>query len=117
MKFLKILYITALVIVVSLIFNITVDRSKQKTNSYVDSEIINTSANNNVNQFQDLKKFQNPDFTIAAEKTINSVVHVKNTALKNSSNSLIPYSKTVSNSLILYSKTALTLKFPIQKQL
>ena len=88
MKFLKILYITALVIVVSLIVNITIDRFEQKTNSFNDLEIINTSGNNSINQFQDLKIFQNPDFTIAAEKTINSVVHVKNTALNKSSNSL-----------------------------
>ena len=32
--------------------------------------------------------FQNPDFTIAAEKTINSVVHVKNTATSKGSNSI-----------------------------
>ena len=35
-----------------------------------------------------LKVFQNPDFTIAAEKTINSVVHVKNTALSKGNNSI-----------------------------
>ena len=32
--------------------------------------------------------FQNPDFTIAAEKTINSVVHVKNTTTSKGSNSI-----------------------------
>ena len=88
MRILKIFYITVLVIVVSLIVNITIDRFEQKTNSFNDLEIIHTSGNNSINQFQDLKKFQNPDFTIAAEKTINSVVHVKNTALNKSSNSL-----------------------------
>ena len=88
MRILKIFYVTVLVIVVSLIVNITIDRFEQKTNSFNDLEIINTSGNNSVNQFQDLKIFQNPDFTIAAEKTINSVVHVKNTALNKSSNSL-----------------------------
>ena len=88
MRILKIFYITVLVIVVSLIVNITFDRIEQKTNSFNDLEIINTSGNNSINQFQDLKIFQNPDFTIAAEKTINSVVHVKNTALNKSSNSL-----------------------------
>ena len=88
MRILKIFYVTVLVIVVSLIVNITIDRFEQKTNSFNDLEIINTSGNNSINQFQDLKIFQNPDFTIAAEKTINSVVHVKNTALNKSSNSL-----------------------------
>ena len=88
MRILKIFYITVLVIFVSLIVNITFDRFEQKTNSFNDLEIINTSGNNSINQFQDLKIFQNPDFTIAAEKTINSVVHVKNTALNKSSNSL-----------------------------
>ena len=35
-----------------------------------------------------IRFFQNPDFTIAAEKTINSVVHVKNTATSKGSNSI-----------------------------
>ena len=49
---------------------------------------------NNSNDFQkaepnpQLRFFQNPDFTIAAEKTINSVVHVKNTALSKGNNSI-----------------------------
>mgnify|MGYP001999882418 CR=1 FL=1 len=35
-----------------------------------------------------IRFFQNPDFTIAAEKTINSVVHVKNTTTSKGSNSI-----------------------------
>mgnify|MGYP001251577713 CR=1 FL=1 len=48
---------------------------------------------NTSNVFQNLKNnsiqyFQNPDFTIAAEKTINSVVHVKNTSTARARNSI-----------------------------
>jgi len=88
MKFLKIFYLTIFVIGVSIIINLIIFNSNEKTLQSANLQTINTSAITNVNQFQDFKSFQNPDFTVAAEKTINCVVHVKNTTSTRSSNSL-----------------------------
>ena len=56
------------------------------------STVLNTilSSENINNQIQQNRNFvvRNPDFTVAAEKTINTVVHVKNTAKSKGSNSL-----------------------------
>ena len=56
-----------------------------------DSTVLNTvlSSENISNQIQQNRNFvvRNPDFTVAAEKTINTVVHVKNTAKSKGSNS------------------------------
>ena len=56
------------------------------------SNVINTVLNSEINNDKPQKNkniiIRNPDFTVAAEKTINSVVHVKNTAKAKSSNSL-----------------------------
>ena len=52
-------------------------------NTVLNSEISNDKPQKNKNII-----IRNPDFTVAAEKTINSVVHVKNTAKAKSSNSL-----------------------------
>mgnify|MGYP003321505905 FL=1 len=52
-------------------------------NTVLNSEISNDKPQKNKNII-----IRNPDFTVAAEKTIYSVVHVKNTAKAKSSNSL-----------------------------
>tara|TARA_B100000579_G_scaffold66892_1_gene50002 strand:+ start:2649 stop:4049 length:1401 start_codon:yes stop_codon:yes gene_type:complete len=56
------------------------------------SNVLNTVLNSEINNDKPQKNkniiIRNPDFTVAAEKTINSVVHVKNTARAKSSNSL-----------------------------
>ena len=52
-------------------------------NTVLNSEIGNDKLPQNRNII-----VRNPDFTVAAEKTINSVVHVKNTASAKDSNSL-----------------------------
>ena len=88
MKFLKIFYFTFLIVVVTVGVNLLISETKEKNFTYDTFQTINTSKLSNGNQFQDFKTFQNPDFTIAAEKTINCVVHVKNTANSRSSNSL-----------------------------
>ena len=88
MKFLKIFYLTIFVIGVSIIINLIIFNSNEKILQSTNLQTINTSAITNVNQFRDFKSFQNPDFTVAAEKTINCVVHVKNTTSTRTSNSL-----------------------------
>ena len=88
MKLLKIFYFTFLIVVVTVGVNLLINETKEKNFTYDTFQTINTSTVSNGNQFQDFKTFQNPDFTIAAEKTINCVVHVKNTANSRSSNSL-----------------------------
>ncbi len=88
MKILKIFYFTFLIVVVTVGVNLLISETKEKNFTYDTFQTINTSKLSNGNQFQDFKTFQNPDFTIAAEKTINCVVHVKNTANSRSSNSL-----------------------------
>ena len=88
MKFLKIFYLTAFVVMVTLGVNLLINETKEENQTYETLQTINTSSVSNGNQFQNFKTFQNPDFTIAAEKTINCVVHVKNTATARSSNSI-----------------------------
>ena len=88
MKRLKnILGIIILVVLINIIF-----KSLNDEKSFALNNTFKTI--NNSNDFQkaepnpQLRFFQNPDFTIAAEKTINSVVHVKNTALSKGNNSI-----------------------------
>ncbi len=88
MKFLKIFYLTVFIVLVTVSVNLLINKTKEKNLTYDTLQTINTLAVSNGSQFQDFKAFQNPDFTIAAEKTINCVVHVKNTAISRSSNSL-----------------------------
>ena len=66
--------------------------SERNNNSEQNSNVLNTilsseTINNKVPQSRNII-VRNPDFTVAAEKTINSVVHVKNTAKAKNSNSL-----------------------------
>ena len=80
--FLPLLFIGLTVFVISDRKNNT----EQKSNvlkTVLSSEILNNQLPQNRNII-----VRNPDFTIAAEKTINSVVHVKNTAKAKNSNSL-----------------------------
>ena len=78
--------IILIVVITNVIFfNYVKDENKNLDEK---AKTLNTS-----NVFQNLKNnsiqyFQNPDFTIAAEKTINSVVHVKNTSTARSRNSI-----------------------------
>jgi len=88
MKFLRIFYFTVFILVVTVGVNLLINETKEENQSYDTLQTINTSVVSNGNQFQNFKTFQNPDFTIAAEKTINCVVHVKNTATARSSNSI-----------------------------
>jgi Do/DeqQ family serine protease len=88
MKRLKNIFgIIFLVVLINIIF-----KSINDEKSFASNNTINT-----INYSKDIEKidpnpqlrfFQNPDFTIAAEKTINSVVHVKNTALSKGNNSI-----------------------------
>ena len=66
--------------------------SERNNESEPNSNVINTILSSETinNQAPQSRNFivRNPDFTVAAEKTINSVVHVKNTAKAKNSNSL-----------------------------
>ena len=87
---------------IKLIYNITIPVlmivlavfvfSERNNESEPNSNVLNTilsseTINNQAPQSRNLI-VRNPDFTVAAEKTINSVVHVKNTAKAKNSNSL-----------------------------
>lgn len=79
------------IIVIVVLINIIL-KSINDEKSFALSNTFNTINSSNDFQKTDpnpqLRFFQNPDFTIAAEKTINSVVHVKNTALSKGNNSI-----------------------------
>ena len=90
MKKIKLLYNIFLPLCVITLFFVIYSEDEAKDNS--EAKILNTflnseSINNQGFQNQNII-IKNPDFTVAAEKTINSVVHVKNTANSKSSNSL-----------------------------
>ena len=90
MKNLKLVYnisITVLLIVLA-VFVFTERKDNFKSNSNILNTILSSETVNN--QAPQNRNFivRNPDFTVAAEKTINSVVHVKNTAKAKNSNSL-----------------------------
>ena len=87
---------------IKLIYNITIPVlmivlavfvfSERNNESEPNSNVLNTILSSETinNQAPQSRNFivRNPDFTVAAEKTINSVVHVKNTAKAKNSNSL-----------------------------
>ena len=88
MKRLKNIFgIIVLVVLINMIF-----KSRNDNESFSNEKGFNTlNVSTNIKKNEPnskLRFFQNPDFTIAAEKTINSVVHVKNTALSKGSNSI-----------------------------
>ena len=66
--------------------------SERNNNSEPNPNVLNTilsseTINKQISQSRNIV-VKNPDFTVAAEKTINSVVHVKNTTKAKNSNSL-----------------------------
>ena len=93
MKNLRLLYnIIFPILFIGLIIFIFIDKKNEKE---VESSILKTVLNSDIvsNQEPQSRNFivRNPDFTVAAEKTINSVVHVKNTAKTKNSNSIIDF--------------------------
>ena len=71
-------------VVALLIHNLNFDHNLLVNDEILDNKIVNISyETNNVK-----KNEYSTDFTVAAEKTINSVVHVKNTSISNSSSSV-----------------------------
>ena len=90
MKNIKLIYnisIPVLMIVLA-VFVFSERNNESEPNSNVLNTILSSETINN--QAPQSRNFivRNPDFTVAAEKTINSVVHVKNTAKAKNSNSL-----------------------------
>ena len=90
MKNIKLIYnitIPVLMIVLA-VFVFSERNNESEPNSNVLNTILSSETINN--QAPQIRNFivRNPDFTVAAEKTINSVVHVKNTAKAKNSNSL-----------------------------
>lgn len=90
MKNIKLIYnITIpLLMIVLAVFVFSERNNESESNSNVLNTILSSETINN--QAPQSRNFivRNPDFTVAAEKTINSVVHVKNTAKAKNSNSL-----------------------------
>ena len=90
MKNIKLIYnisIPVLIIVLA-VFVFSERNNESEPNSNVLNTILSSETiNNQAPQSRDFI-VRNPDFTVAAEKTINSVVHVKNTAKAKNSNSL-----------------------------
>ena len=90
MKKLKLTYniLLTLSIVGLAIYTLTDKEDYPQSKSNVLNTVLNSEINNDKPQKNKNIIIKNPDFTVAAEKTINSVVHVKNTAKAKSSNSL-----------------------------
>ena len=90
MKKLKLTYniLLTLSIVGLAIYTLTDKEDYPELKSNVLNTVLNSEINNDKPQKNKNIIIRNPDFTVAAEKTINSVVHVKNTARAKSSNSL-----------------------------
>ena len=90
MKNIKLIYniSIAVLIIVLAVFVFSERNNESEPNSNVLNTILSSETINN--QAPQSRNFivRNPDFTVAAEKTINSVVHVKNTAKAKNSNSL-----------------------------
>ena len=90
MKNIKLIYnisIPVLIIVLA-VFVFSERNNESEPNSNVLNTILSSETVNNQAQQSRNVIVRNPDFTVAAEKTINSVVHVKNTAKAKNSNSL-----------------------------
>ncbi len=88
----KLSLLNKIIVPIFLIILLIVIYGKNEKTNKNDSTVLNTILNseNINNQIQQNRNFvvRNPDFTVAAEKTINTVVHVKNTAKSKGSNSL-----------------------------
>ena len=91
MKRLKnILGIIILIVLINIIFKSFGDYTN--SSDEISFNTLNVSAVDNKDEPNPkIRFFQNPDFTIAAEKTINSVVHVKNTTTSKGRNSIWDY--------------------------
>ena len=91
MKRLKNIFgIIILIVLINIIFKSFSDY--KNISDEISFNTLNVSAVDNKDEPNPkIRFFQNPDFTIAAEKTINSVVHVKNTATSKGSNSIWDY--------------------------
>ena len=90
MKNIKLIYniFIAVLLIVLAVFVFSERNNDSEPNSNVLNTILSSETINNQPQQSRNVIVRNPDFTLAAEKTINSVVHVKNTAKANNSNSL-----------------------------
>ena len=90
MKNIKLIYNISipLLLIVLAVFVFSERNNDSEPNSNVLNTILSSETINNQAQQSRNVIVRNPDFTVAAEKTINSVVHVKNTAKANNSNSL-----------------------------
>ena len=90
MKNIKLIYNISLpvLIIVLAVFVFSERNNESEPNATFLNTILSSETINN--QAPQSRNFivRNPDFTVAAEKTINSVVHVKNTAKAKNSNSL-----------------------------
>ena len=74
-------------VVALLIHNLNFDHNIPSENSFSENRMVNISYDPNPST----KSNTNVDFTVAAEKTINSVVHVKNTSISSGSSSVWNY--------------------------
>ena len=74
-------------VVALLIHNLNFDHNIPSENSFSENRMVNISYDPNPS----IKSNTNVDFTVAAEKTINSVVHVKNTSISSGSSSVWNY--------------------------
>ena len=70
-----------------LIHNLSFDHNLPSKNSFSENKMVNISYDPSPS----IKSNSNIDFTVAAEKTINSVVHVKNTSISGGNSSLWDY--------------------------
>tara|TARA_B100000780_G_scaffold55857_1_gene35197 strand:- start:914 stop:2299 length:1386 start_codon:yes stop_codon:yes gene_type:complete len=74
-------------VVALLIHNLNFEHNIPSENSFSENRMVNISYDPNPST----KSNTNVDFTVAAEKTINSVVHVKNTSISSGSSSVWNY--------------------------
>ena len=74
-------------VVALLIHNLNFEHNIPSENSFSENRMVNISYDSNPST----KSNTNVDFTVAAEKTINSVVHVKNTSISSGSSSVWNY--------------------------
>ena len=90
MKNIKLIYnisIPVLIIVLAVFVFSERNNESEPNATFLNTILSSETINNQAPQSRDFI-VRNPDFTVAAEKTINSVVHVKNTAKAKNSNSL-----------------------------
>ena len=74
-------------VIALLIHNLSFDHNLPSKNSFSENKMVNISYDPSPS----IKSNSNIDFTVAAEKTINSVVHVKNTSISSGPSSVWDY--------------------------